>query len=83
MSEVNNPFWIPATEKPGGWERKVLLWVETTGWCNIPVSKPVIGWWKHGPACFAFDEYENANHIVKYWREIPEPEDDGESICKN
>ena len=65
--------WIPSTTKPEGCERKVLLWIAwpECGWPCPP--EPVVGWWKHGPACFAFGKYENANHLVTHWQEIVEP----------
>jgi hypothetical protein len=65
--------WIPSTTKPEGFERKVLLWIVWTE-CDWPSPpEPVIGWWKHGPQTFVFDEYELANHLVTHWAEIPEP----------
>jgi hypothetical protein len=41
------------------------------GWIDQPEAK--IGWWKHGPGCFAFDEFENADHLVTHWMEIADP----------
>lgn len=65
--------WIPATTKPTGWERKVLVWVvwPQCGWPQWP--EPLIGWWKHGPDCFAVGNVENANHLVTHWMDISEP----------
>jgi hypothetical protein len=65
--------WIPASTKPEGYERRVLLWVvwQDFGWRDQPEAK--IGWWKHGPGCFAFDEFENADHLVTHWMEITDP----------
>lgn len=65
--------WIPATTKPTGWERKVLVWVvwPQCGWPQWP--EPMIGWWKHGPGCFAVGNVENANHLVTHWMDISEP----------
>lgn len=39
----------------------------------MDMPEPKIGWWKHGPGCFAFDEFENAGHLVTYWMEIEDP----------
>lgn len=66
--------WIPASTKPEGCERRVLLWIvwpQMRGWCDSP--EPLIGWWKHGPQCFALGDIENADHLVRYWMEIPNP----------
>lgn len=66
--------WIPASTKPEGCERRVLLWIvwpQMSGWCDSP--EPLIGWWKHGPQCFALGDIENADHLVRYWMEIPDP----------
>jgi hypothetical protein len=65
--------WIPASTKPEGYERRVLLWVvwQGFGWIDQPEAK--IGWWRHGPGCFAFDEFENADHLVTHWMEIADP----------
>ncbi len=65
--------WISSQQKPNGDERKILLWIEwpECGWPSPP--EPVIGWWKHGPQTFSFDQYEFANHLVQFWAEIPEP----------
>ena len=65
--------WIPATTKPTGWERKVLVWVvwPQCGWPQWP--EPKIAWWKHGPGCFSVDNVENANHLVTHWMDISEP----------
>ena len=65
--------WIPASTKPEGYERRVLLWVvwQGFGWRDQPEAK--IGWWKHGPGCFAFNEFENADHLVTHWMEIADP----------
>ncbi len=65
--------WIPASTKPEGYERRLLLWVvwQGFGWRDQPEAK--IGWWKHGPRCFAFDEFENADHLVTHWMEITDP----------
>ncbi|MBC8125813.1 MAG: hypothetical protein H8M99_01515 [Gloeobacteraceae cyanobacterium ES-bin-144] len=64
--------WIDAATKPTGWERKVLVWVvwPPCGWPQWP--EPLIGWWKHGPGCFAVGNVENANHLVTHWMDIPE-----------
>ena len=67
--------WRPATERPAGFERRVLLWVV---WPEDEILWPVppeaiIGWWKHGPQCFGFDNVEHADHLVTHWCEIPEP----------
>jgi hypothetical protein len=67
--------WRPATERPTGFERRVLLWVV---WPEDEILWPVppeaiIGWWKHGPQCFGFDNVEHADHLVTHWCEIPEP----------
>jgi hypothetical protein len=69
----NTMKWISSQQKPNGDERKMLLWIEwpECGWPSPPEA--AIGWWKHGPECFAFQEFENANHLVKFWSEIPEP----------
>lgn len=65
--------WIPTTTTPEGAERKMLLWVvwPECGWPAQP--EPIIGWWKHGPQCFAFGQFENANHLVTHYTEITEP----------
>jgi len=65
--------WIPVSTKPEGYERRVLLWLVYTdcGWRDQP--EPKIGWWKHGPGCFAFYEFENADHLVTHWMEITDP----------
>ena len=65
--------WKPVSEKPTGAERRVLLWVvyPEVGWRCPP--GPVTGWWKHGPGCFAFNEFENADHLVTHWSEVNEP----------
>ena len=66
--------WITANTKPEGCERRVLLWIvwpQMRGWCDSP--EPLIGWWKHGPKCFALGDIENADHLVRYWMEIPDP----------
>jgi hypothetical protein len=41
--------------------------------------------WKHWPSCFAFDMIENANHLVKAWSDITEPEiiSDGATTADN
>ena len=66
-------FWTSAQTKPEGWERKILCWVVWPE-CGRPSSpEPIIGWWKHGPGCFAVDSVEHANHLVTHWAEIPEP----------
>jgi hypothetical protein len=66
--------WIDCRDRmPGGWERKVFVWVvwpETRGWGAEP--EPVVAWWKHGPSCFAFDNIDPANHLVTHWMEIPD-----------
>lgn len=69
----NSINWQPSSLLPSGWERKVLLWIvwPEMGWPSPP--EPKIGWWKHGPQTFAFEEFENANHLVKFWAEINEP----------
>lgn len=69
-------LWTPAAKKPEGWERKVLCWVvwPDSVWRDQP--EPVIGWWKHGPGCFAVGDVENADHLVTHWAEIPEPNSD-------
>ena len=76
--------WISADIKPEGCERQVLVWVVWTG-CGWP-SPPEFrkGWWRHGPGCFAFDEYENANHLVKFWMDVSDPTADHPSCfnCK-
>ena len=66
-------FWTSAQTKPEGCERKILCWVvwPECGWPSPP--EPIIGWWKHGPGCFAVDSVEHANHLVTHWAEIPEP----------
>lgn len=66
--------WISKDIKPEGCERKMLLWIEypeNCRWYNRPEAK--IGWWKHGPGCFAFGEFENADHLVTHYAEITEP----------
>ena len=66
--------WIPANAKPEGYERRVLLWVvwpSFGAWCDSP--EPLIGWWKHGPKCFALGDIENADHLVRYWMELTDP----------
>lgn len=62
--------WTPVSTKPEGYERPILVWVvwPQRGW---PEAK--VGWWKHGPGCFAFDEFENADHLVTHWMEISDP----------
>jgi hypothetical protein len=71
--KYKNMNWTPSNIKPEGCERKVLLWIvwPECGWPSPP--EPVIGWWKHGPETFAFDNFENANHLVTHWAEITEP----------
>jgi hypothetical protein len=66
--ELQRAGWIPASERPEGFERQMLLWVQSSDW---PFSEPVVGWWKPGPGCFAFGELENANTRVTYYMEIP------------
>ena len=75
QQQACSAFWTPATTKPGGCERKVLCWVvwPECGWPSPP--EPIIGWWKHGPECFAVESVEHANHLVTHWAEIPEPND--------
>lgn len=66
--------WISANTKPEGFERRVLLWIvwpQVLGWCDSP--EPLVGWWKHGPKCFALGDIENADHLVRYWMELPDP----------
>lgn len=65
--------WIPASTKPEGWERKVLCWVvwPACGWPAPPEA--IIGWWKHGPGCFAVANIECADHLVTHWMEIADP----------
>lgn len=69
-------FWIPAEIKPNGPERRVLCWVvwPEQVWRDRP--EPIVGWWKHGPACFSIQNIENANHLVTHWRDIPNPSQD-------
>lgn len=65
--------WIDCKSRmPDGWERKVFAWIvwpDGCGWRDQPEA--VVAWWKHGPACFAYEDVEHANHLVKYWMEIP------------
>lgn len=65
--------WIDCNSRmPDGWERKVFAWIvwpDGCGWRDQPEA--VVAWWKHGPACFAYEDVEHANHLVKYWMEIP------------
>jgi hypothetical protein len=67
--------WISADIKPEGCEREVLVWVEwpECGRPTLPEFRKA--WWKHGPCCFAFDKYENANHLVKFWMDVVDPTD--------
>lgn len=73
QQEPCSASWIDAATKPTGWERKVLVWVvwPQCGWPQWP--EPLIGWWKHGPGCFAVGNVENANHLVTHWMDISEP----------
>ncbi len=52
----------------------MLLWIVWPQEGRYSQPEPVIGWWKHGPACFAFDDIENANHLVGHWAEIDCPD---------
>lgn len=71
---TNAILWTSAKIKPSGTSRKILCWVEYPPQGRPLPTEPVVGWWRHGPGCFALDSYENANHLVKYWAEINEPE---------
>lgn len=62
--------WIPAGHRPNGHERRVLCWVV---WPGPGFPEPIVGWWKHGPGCFAVEGVENADHLVTHWKEIGEP----------
>jgi hypothetical protein len=70
-----NMDWKPISDKPTGFERRVLLWLvwpeDEILWPAPPEA--VIGWWKHGPACFTSADIENADHLVTHWCEITEP----------
>lgn len=68
-------MWTKAETKPTGLERRVFAWVEFPDAGERPTeytkAGPKIVWWRQGPECFAFDEFENANHLVKFWMDIP------------
>lgn len=67
-------IWTEATTKPIGPERKMLLRVQYKNPIYFRFPEFVIGWWKHGPGCFAFNDIEHANHLVTHWSEINRPE---------
>ena len=73
MNDKSTLKWISASKKPKGWERRVLGLVD---WSAVQGRSAFrehrIIWWKHGPGCFAFDDFENADHLVTMWCELPE-----------
>lgn len=67
--------WISANIKPEGTERKMLLFIKDYPcgyWSSIDTC--ALGWWKHEPGCFAFNDIENANHLVTHYSELNEPD---------
>lgn len=67
--------WKPITEKPEGFERKVLLWVNTSrAFTYRPNIGPEIGWWRHGPSLFSYDDIEDASCVATHWAEISAPD---------
>lgn len=65
--------WTPSSTKPKGYERRVLCWVVWPSSGRPFHPEAIVGWWKHGPQCFAVEDIENANHLVSHWAEINEP----------
>ena len=80
MTEDIISGWCSANTKPVGKDRKMLLRVLKPSWATTGVweTKIVIGWWRSGPGCFAFDKFDNANHLVVYWSwiDLSEPTED-------
>jgi hypothetical protein len=77
--DAGKAFWTSAKTKPEGCERKILCWVVWPKCGRPSPPEPIIGWWKHGPGCFALESVEHANHLVTHWAEIPEPNTIGDS----
>jgi len=70
--------WVSAKTKPLGGDRKMLLRVVKKGWLITPMEEPteiVRGEWRSVEGCFAFDKFDNANHLVIFWSwiDISEP----------
>lgn len=63
--------WKTGDEKPDFWEQRVLLVLDLPFYGGMK-PQTVIGWWKHGPMCFAWDDLENCDHLVLFWMQIPE-----------
>ena len=83
MTEDIISGWVSANTKPVGKDRKMLLRVLTPDWFltvagGVRKTKIVIGEWRSGPGCFAFDGLENADHLVVYWSwiDLSEPTDE-------
>ena len=81
MTEDIISGWVSANTKPVGKDRKMLLRVVKRGWgvgSAVRQTKIVIGEWRSGPGCFAFDKFENADHLVVYlsWIDLTEPTED-------
>ena len=66
-------FWIKADIKPTGDCRKLLVWIVWPDSYFWTPPGPKICWWQSSPGYFSANKIENANHIVKYWAEIPTP----------
>lgn len=62
--------WIPSSNKPKGFDRKILCWVV---WWGQP-PEAIIGWWRDGPQCFSVENIEYADPLVTHYAEIDEPE---------
>jgi len=70
--------WVSAKTKPLGGDRKMLLRVVKKGWGlrdRRRETEIVRGEWRSVEGCFAFDKYDNANHLVIFWSwiDISEP----------
>ncbi len=71
-------MWIDVKESLPDFseETKViaLFKQDNSGWCGMPVDfadRVEKVWWIPQRRCFAFEDIENANHMVTHWFEIP------------
>ena len=78
MTEDVISGWCSRNTKPVGKDRKMLLRVEEKGGRK---TKIVIGEWRSAEGCFAFDKFDNANHLVVYWSWIDLTEPTEEMIA--
>ena len=80
MTEDIISGWVSANTKPVGKDRKMLLRVIKRDWgiTGVRQTKIVVGEWRSGPGCFAFDKFDNADHLVVYWSwiDLTEPTED-------